>query len=159
MMLITWMEFTLIVCVATMEAKKESSPVDKIPVEKSSVEKSSGDKISVDKISVDKSDVKSQSKEKKGDKNRSKEEKVDKVKEKGSYVDKHDAKFWSTVDLRKLKLPKPVNDIGSDYVIDEDNEIAENSTEIDGNKMYFREARPKGRDSGQVSIQQKNIDL
>ncbi len=144
MMIITWMEFTLIVCVATMEDKKESSPVDKISVEKSSVEKSSGDKISVDK-----SDVKSQSKEKKGNKNHSKEEKVDKSNEKGSYVDKHDAKFWSTVDLRKLKVPKPVNDIGSDYVIDDENEIVENSTEIDGNKLYFREARPKGRDSGQ----------
>ena len=139
MLLINWLEFTLIVCVTVMEAKKKSS--------------------SVDKSSVEKSDVKNHGKSEKVDENHSKEDKVDKSKEKGTSVDKLDAKFWSTVDLRKLEVPKPVNDIGSDYLIDDENEIVENSTEIDENKIYFREAKPKGRDSGQVSIQQKKFRL
>jgi hypothetical protein len=154
MLLINWLEFTLIVCVAVIEAKKKSSSVETRSVEKSPV-----DKGSVEKGSTEKNDVKNHGKDEKADKKHLKEKKVDKSNEKGNSVDNRDAKFWSTVDLRKLDVPKPVNDIGSDYVINDETEIVENSTEIDGNKMYFREAKPRGRDSGQVSIQQRNIRL
>ena len=73
--------------------------------------------------------------------------------DKNREFDKKDAKFWSTVDLRKEEVPKGVNDIGYDYVIhDETGAVTENSTEIEKVKIFFREAKPKGPDSGQVPI-------
>ena len=63
-----------------------------------------------------------------------------------------DEKFWSTVDLRKHDVPKGVSDIGNDYVIDETELVVENSTEVEGIKLFFRDAKSRGKDSGQVSI-------
>ena len=74
--------------------------------------------------------------------------------EKGSDKILKDAKFWKTVDLRKLEVPKGVHDIGQDYVIDNMEIVTEKSVEIDGTKLFYRDAQPRGPDSGQVPIQQ-----
>jgi hypothetical protein len=62
-----------------------------------------------------------------------------------------DSAFWSTVNLRQVDVPKGVNDIANDYVNNIEPEMVfENSTEIDGVKLSYHEALPKGPDSGQV---------
>ena len=62
-----------------------------------------------------------------------------------------DAKFWNKVNLRKKEVPQGENDFGNDYVGDTEDVVVENSTEVNGLKVFYREAKARGEDTGQVS--------
>ena len=61
-----------------------------------------------------------------------------------------DAKFWNKVNLRKKEVPQGEHDFGNDYVGDTDDLVVENSTVVNGQKVFYREAKSRGEDTGQV---------
>ena len=62
-----------------------------------------------------------------------------------------DAKFWNKVNLRQKKVPQGEHDHGNDYVDDSEDVVVENLTEVNGLKLFYREAKASGEDTGQVT--------